>query len=291
MINLCTPRLNCGDANPTTFRLVPAIQAARFVIQWRIVIGQLTVIKYTIGMNDNKQMFKFDGRPSDSPLVETIWRSESERAGEFLSVAASNWEMVIMQLAGNLHVTVRGPETQAKPAHCPAAGEWLGVIFKLGAFMPHLPTIKLVDGEVNLPEAGDQSFWLHGAAWEMPTYENMESFIAKMVREGLLVREPVVEAVLQNQVTDLSLRSVQRRFLHATGLTQGAVSQIERARQAATLLQQGVAILDTVEWAGYADQPHLTRALKRFIGQTPAQLLSPDKAKVMSFISMTGFAD
>lgn len=242
-------------------------------------------------MSDNKQMFNFDGRASDSPLVETIWRSTSECAGEFLSVAVTNWEMVITQLDGNIHVTVRGPETQAQPAYCPANGEWLGVVFKLGTYMPHLPTIALVDEEVTPPLAGDHSFWLHGAAWELPTYENMDTFIAKLVREGLLVREPVVEAVLQNQVTDLSPRSVQRRFLHATGLTQGAVSQIERARQAAVLLRQGVSILDTVDLAGYADQPHLTRALKRFVGQTPAQLLSPTRVKEMSYISLTGFAE
>jgi AraC-like DNA-binding protein len=238
-------------------------------------------------MSDNNQLLNFDGRASDSPFVETIWRSQSDRAGEFLSVAASNWEMVITQVAGNIHVTMRGPETEATPAHCPANGEWLGVIFKLGAFMPHLPTIKLVDDEINLPEANERSFWLHGAAWELPNYENMETFIARMVREGLLVHEPVVEAAIQNQVTELSLRSVQRRFLHATGLTQGAVSQIQRARQAAALLRQGVSILDTVELAGYADQPHLTRALKRLIGQTPAQLLSPTRAKEMSFVAMT----
>ncbi|MFN8492507.1 MAG: AraC family transcriptional regulator [Caldilineaceae bacterium] len=233
-------------------------------------------------MSDSNQMFAFDGRASDSPFVEQIWRSQSDRAGDFLSVAASNWEMVITQVAGKLHVTVRGPETQAKPAYCPADGEWLGVIFKLGAFMPHLPTIHLVDDELNLPQAGSQSFWLHSSAWELPTYANVETFIAKLAREGLLVHEPVVEAALQNQATDLSLRSVQRRFLHATGLTHGAVSQIERARQATTLLQQGTSILDTVDLAGYADQPHLTRSLKRLIGQTPAQILSENQRKQMS---------
>lgn len=241
-------------------------------------------------MNDNNQMLSFDGRSSDSPFVETIWRSQSDRAGEFLSVAASNWEMVITQLAGNIHLTLRGPETQANPAHCPANGEWLGVIFRLGTFMPHLPTIKLVDSEINLPKASARAFWLYGSAWEFPTYNNVDTFIARLVREGLLVHEPVVAAALQNQATDFSLRSVQRRFLYATGLTQGAVSQIERARQAATLLQQGVSILDTVELAGYADQPHLTRALKRFIGQTPAQLLTPHRAVPMSFVSMTALA-
>ncbi|CAN5518120.1 helix-turn-helix domain-containing protein [soil metagenome] len=241
-------------------------------------------------MSDNDPQFSFhsfDGRASDSPFVETIWRSHSDRGGEFLSVAAAHWEMVITQLAGNTQVTLRGPETQANPAHCPANGEWLGVTFKLGAFMPHLPTAKLVDGSITLPEAGDQSFWLHSAAWELPTYENVDVFIARLVREGLLVYEPIVATTLQNQATDLSVRSVQRRFLHATGLTQGAVSQIERAGQAAALLQQGVSILDTVELVGYSDQPHLTRSLKRLVGQTPAQLLSKTHAKAMSPIITT----
>jgi AraC-like DNA-binding protein len=39
------------------------------------------------------------------------------------------------------------------------------------------------------------------------------------------------------------------------------------------LLEQGVSILDTVEQAGYFDQPHLTRSLKRYVGYTPAQIL------------------
>lgn len=242
-------------------------------------------------MTDSNQMFAFDVRSSDSPFVEQIWRSQSEGAGDFLSVAASNWEMVITQIAGKIHVTVRGPETEAKPAHCPADGEWLGVIFKLGTFMPHLPTVKLVDEEIHMPAANGQSFWLHGSAWELPTFENMDTFIAKLVRKGLLAREPVVEAALHNQAIDLSLRSVQRRFLHATGLTHGAVSQIERARQATTLLQQGVSILDTVELAGYADQPHLTRSLKRLVGQTPAQILSEQQRKQMSLFLTSELAE
>lgn len=242
-------------------------------------------------MSDKNIIIDIDGRPSDSPYVETIWRSRSEHAGEFLSVAAVHWEMVITELEGNIHLTVRGPETQSKPAHCPPDGEWLGVIFKLGTYMPQLPTVKLVNHEINLPVAGDRSFWLHGAAWQFPTYENVDTFVARLVREGLLVHEPVVTAALQNQASDLSLRSVQRRFLHTTGLTQGLVSQIERARLAVTLLQQGVSILDVVEMAGYADQPHLTRSLKRFAGQTPAQILSPTLSKEMSYVSMTGLVE
>ena len=74
------------------------------------------------------------------------------------------------------------------------------------------------------------------------------------MRSGLLVRDPVVEAALHGHLTDLSVRSVQRRFLRATGLTQSAIRQIERAR-AAALLEHGVSIFDTLDQAGYVDQP------------------------------------
>ena len=64
---------------------------------------------------------------------------------------------------------------------------------------------------------------------------------------------------------------MRRRFLNATGLTQGSIRQIERAQQAAELLSRGVPILDVVDAAGYADQPHLTRVFKRAVGVTPGR--------------------
>lgn len=67
---------------------------------------------------------------------------------------------------------------------------------------------------------------------------------------------------------------MRHRFLRATGLTQGTILQIERAKRASALLEQGVPILDTVYEAGYFDQPHLTRSLRRFVGKTPAQQLA-----------------
>ena len=93
------------------------------------------------------------------------------------------------------------------------------------------------------------------------------------MRKGLVARDLVVEAALQGQQTDLSLRSVQRHIRSTTGLTHAVIKQIERARQAVSLLEAGMAILDVVEHAGYADQPHLTRALRRFIGHTPARIV------------------
>jgi AraC-like DNA-binding protein len=223
--------------------------------------------------------FIFEERLSNSPFVDTIWRTQSEGGGSFVSVAESRWGMVVTRQHGKTYLTVRGPETKAMPAPVPENAEFFGISFKLGTFMPHLPASNLVDDETNLPEATSKSFWFHGSTWQFPDFDNADAFVEKLVREGLLAREPIVEAVLQGHPQPLSIRSVRRRFLRATGLTHGAVFQIERARRAMTLLQQGFSILDTVDEAGYFDQPHLTRSLKHLFGQTPAQILRMDRSE------------
>ncbi len=216
----------------------------------------------------------FEERASDSPLVERIWHSHSEYAGSFISIAAIHWEMVVTRYKGKTILTVRGPETKATPQAFPAEAEWFGIDFKLGTFMPHLPPENLLDHQnANLPEATSQSFWLHGSTWQFPTYENVDTFVDRLVREGLLVHDPVVEMVLQGR-PPLALRAVQGRFLRATGLTQKLIQQIKRARHAAMLLRHGAKPLDTVGEAGYFDQSHLTKSLKHFIGLTPTHISS-----------------
>jgi AraC-like DNA-binding protein len=220
--------------------------------------------------------FTFEERSPDSPFIDTIWRTQSEGTDSFTSftsVAVSHCEIVVTKDRRGTSLVVRGPETVATPAPVPEDAEFIGIKFKLGTFMPHLPATDLVDNPIYLPEASSKSFWLHGSAWQFPDFENADTFVDRLVREGLLVREPIVEATLRGQLKGISLRSVQRRFLRAVGLTYSTVFQIERARQAMALLEQGVSILDTVEQAGYFDQPHLTRSLKRLVGQTPAQIL------------------
>jgi AraC-like DNA-binding protein len=231
----------------------------------------------------------FGDRPSDSPVVEKVWRCHSEHAGTFVSIAASHWEMVVTRLKGKTTLTVRGPETHAAKLDCPAEGEWLGIRFKLGTFMPQLPARNLRDRkDVTLPEATGRSFWLNGSAWEYPSFENAEIFVKRLARAGLITVDLSVESALLGQPWQLSLRSAQRHFLQATGITHGAIRQIERARHATILLKQGVSILDTVHQTGYYDQAHLTRSLKHLIGQTPTQIIRAEGQ--LSFLYKTGFS-
>src|SRR5436305_11216949 len=138
--------------------------------------------------------------------------------------------------------------------------------------MAYLLGSHLLCADMVLPEGSRKSFWLNGSTWQFPDVDDVETFVARLVREDVLVRDPLVNAVLLDQPPDVSPRTVRRRFLQATGLTPKGIQQIERAQQAMTLLMQGTPILDVVYQLGYADQPHMTRALKHFVGQTPAQI-------------------
>ncbi|HLO32819.1 MAG TPA: helix-turn-helix domain-containing protein [Anaerolineales bacterium] len=229
-----------------------------------------------------------DERPSDSPFVELVWQSQSEQSGSFISMAEAQCSLVVTKYQGKTFITVRGPATRATPAYGPAEAEFFGIQFRAGVFMPKLPPKLVMDRhELNLPNATGRSFWLNGSAWEFPDYENAETFVDWLIQEGLLAYDPVVGEVLKGHPAEMSLRTVQRRFLQATGLTQNTMYQINRARYATLLLREDMSILEAVHEAGYFDQPHLTRSLKQFIGLTPAQIADKTRTERLSFLYKT----
>ncbi len=180
--------------------------------------------------------------------------------------------MVLVRQDGNLRLLVVGPLMTAGVVSYTADAELLWIKFRLGTFMPHRPTRDFRDVETILPGAARQSFWLHRSAWEFPDYDNVEAFVNRLVRDDVLVCDPVVNDVLQGHRQAMSSRTVRHRFLRATGLTQSHIFQVERAQRAAALLRQGISIPDVMYQLDYFDQPHLTRSLKQWVGHTPAQI-------------------
>jgi AraC-like DNA-binding protein len=213
-------------------------------------------------------------RASESPLIEKIWRTQADYCGTLISPAEINSEIVVITHKGKTSLIVRGPATKAITMNFLWTGaEIFAIVFKPGTFMPDLPPKNLKDhNNVELPEANNDCFWLDDSVWEFPTYQNADTFISRLVQESLLVHDPIVDAIRQGHPQSLSIRSLQYRFLQATGMSHQTVRQIERAHLAATCLAEGKTILDAVGEAGYFDQPHLTRSLKHFLGQTPAQI-------------------
>lgn len=221
---------------------------------------------------------KNEDRPSGSPYVHRVWRSRACGVARMTSVATSNWELVFWEHDGHVHAAVRGPETAASSAAVPDGSASLGITFAHGTSMPHLPPARLVDSALESTHATATTFVLAGDEWPIPDFDSAEQFVARLVREGVIVRDPLVDDVVAGGMPDVGTRSVQRRVAAATGLTQGSIRQIERARQAAILLGEGAAPLDAVNRLGYYDQPHLGRSLRRFIGRTATELSRQDGA-------------
>lgn len=213
-------------------------------------------------------------RESDSPYVESVMRGRTLGDDSPVRPAESHWHMTFVRKGGEARAVLVGPWSAAGTTHYEEGAEILWIKFELGAFMPHMPVGRLPDTETVLPDASGRSFWLKGSALPFPDHDNAEAFVDRLVRDGVLVRDPLVDAVLRGRPPQgLSPRTVRHRFLRATGLTHRRVRQIERAQRAAALLRGGSPISDAVHEAGYFDQPHLTRALKQWIGHTPAQIL------------------
>jgi AraC-like DNA-binding protein len=225
-------------------------------------------------------------RASDSPFIERVWCCHSEGGGPFLSVASSHWEFVVTRLAGETTITLRGPETKPREINCPSNGEWFAIRFKAGTFMPALPVSRLLDGnDVNLPGAMRNRFRLDGSVFEIPDFGNAEVFVERLVSRGMLVRDAAVAAALAGDDEAINARTAQRHFHLATGMSHTMLRQIERARHATLLLREGLSPGDAAFEAGYFDQAHLTRSLRRLIGLTPGSIAREERQ--LSFLYKT----
>jgi AraC-like DNA-binding protein len=212
-------------------------------------------------------------RLADSPYIETVTRGWTEGAGSVIRPAESHWHLVLVKYQGTMQLIVTGALTTSGVVSYTDGAEVLWMKLRLGTFLPNMPARTLLDRETPLPTAACHSFRLNGSTWQFPTYDNVETFVHRLARAEALARDPIVSAALQDDPHMMAGRTVRHHFLRATGMSQNHIYQIERAQQAAALLEQGLSIPDTIYRVGYFDQPHLTRALKHWVGHTPAQLI------------------
>jgi hypothetical protein len=216
----------------------------------------------------------FDTRASDSSWISTVWTCASEDVTTMTAVASETWGLVFWREEGTPRAAIVGPESRTCVAPVPPEASFVGIRFTVGTSLRIADTTSLVDGGIPLPDVRSRSFWLDGRRWQNPDADDAELLVDRFVRHGVLVRDPVVTGVLRGDRSALSPRTVERRFRVATGLTRGAVAQIERVRTAAGMLAAGASVGHVVEKLGYYDEPHLARMLRRYVGRSAQQLRS-----------------
>lgn len=214
----------------------------------------------------------FGTRSSDSPWIDSVWTCRSEQVKAMTSVATETWGLVFWEQAGRRHAAVTGPESRCGNAPVPEGAGFVGIQFAVGTSLRAIAAPALVDGGIVLPDVTRRSFQLDGARWETPGPDDAEALVDRLIRHGVVVRDPLLAEALRGDRPAVTDRTLERRFRAATGLTRGAVRQIGRARTAAERLASGESVGDVVGGLGYYDEPHLARALRRYVGRTARQL-------------------
>jgi len=213
-----------------------------------------------------------DERASESPLVARITRVRFEADWQGFTTPDGCWDIVVRKVGGQVHVLQTGIITRPVALSYAAGDEYLSISFKPGVFMPNAPGSVMVDRGLERPTPSQRAFWLDQDQFEIPTFENAEGLVQRLAGRGLLVRDEIVEGVVDRRPRAITPRSAQRHFFHALGITAKQLAQIDRACKAVELLGQGRRVVDVALELGYADQAHMTRALKALMGQTPGQI-------------------
>ncbi|MCK2216734.1 hypothetical protein MF672_023460 [Actinomadura sp. ATCC 31491] len=252
---------------------------------------------------------RFEHRDTDirAGVVDLVWRTRSDAADTMTSAARTCPHLILSRTRGRLLAGLRGPETRASAAPVPPDTEFLGVRLAFGTVLRPFPAAAVVDGYVPFPVTDAGRIVLGGQDWEAPTYDNVEHFVRRLLDAGLLVRsrlgdeEQDVELCGEqdgeqdgehgpgpaaNGPAGPTLRTLQRRYRAITGLSRTAVTQIDRANAAATMLRDGRDWRTAVETLGYYDQAHLAHALRRYVRRTARELQAGGPA-AMSFLYKT----
>jgi len=210
-----------------------------------------------------------DVRASDSPLVERITRVRFDSDWRGVTTPDGCWDLVVRRVSGRVELLQTGLITRPVELAYAAGDEYMSISFKPGVFMPRLPGKRMIDRGLFRPTPSPGTFRLEQDELEIPTFDNAEGLVDRLIRRELIVRDEIVEGVVEGRPRAIHPRSVQRHFLEAMGMTAKRLDQIRRACRAIELLADGRRVVDVALELGYSDQSHMTRALKALMGKTP----------------------
>ena len=211
-------------------------------------------------------------RPVDSPYLESISSLRFTAPGETLMRPDGCWDIAILKRGEDVQVLRTGLTTRSVVYQHEAGDEILVISFKPSTFMPLMPGEIMRDEGVMLEKFGGRNFWIGTDVREIPTFENADVFVERLVRDGIVENNDIVASVVEGHPKAMSERTMQRHFLRTTGLTYKSFTLIERAQKAMSLLRMGRPAADVAFALGYADQAHLINSLKAIMGETPGQI-------------------
>lgn len=216
----------------------------------------------------------------DSPFVESISAVRFETTGTTLMQPDGCWDIAIIKRGDDSMVLRTGLTTQPVVYEHEAGDEQLVISFKPHSFMPLMPGDIMRDEGVMLEKFGRGGFWIGTEVREIPTLENADVFVERLVRDGIVDSNELVASVVEGQPKAMTERTLQRHFLRTTGLTYKHFTLVQRAQKAVAMLQMGRPAVDVALALGFSDQAHMINSLKVIMGQTPKEIVRAVPARL-----------
>ena len=212
-------------------------------------------------------------RPSDSSYIDKVWASQNITDGVYLATQDCSWDIIAYSLPdGTRGVMLTGQATEPADVPYTAGTSSVVVSFAAGAYLPAYPGKKMLGLFEHLPCPDNDHFILAGTQFRIPTFETAEALVDDMVAASVLKMDDVVASILSGDHKALSDRAIQRHFLEVTGLTRKSLEQIRRAQEAVRQLQSGKKPVDVAADAGFTDQAHLAKSLKKIMRRKPSSV-------------------
>lgn len=212
-------------------------------------------------------------RKSTHPAIETVWATQNTADGTYLATPDGSWDFIVNIAAdGSKSMMIAGQAT--RPMEVPYTRGTASVVISMaaGTFLPDYPSDILLDSVKFLDNADASHFLLCGRSFAFPTYDNAEVLISELIAQDIVQHNSVVGRSVSGSPKALSTRATQRHFSETTGMTKKYLSQIQRAQQAVRLLQAGKTPAEAAIEAGYTDQSHMARSLKRIMATKPSSV-------------------
>jgi hypothetical protein len=213
-----------------------------------------------------------DPRDWSSPYVASVTKTVFGSLSTTLMQPDGCWDFAVIKRGNKCQMLRTGVTTRAVTFNHSPGDEVLAIAFRPGTFMPLMPGEIMLDEGVVMDAVGLDRFNVGSEIVEMPSINNVDVFVQRLVRSGIVQMNPVASAIAAGRPPAMSERTLQRHFLKTTGLTYKFFTQVERAQKAVSLLQQGQSSADVAFSLGYADQPHMIRSLKSIMGETPKKI-------------------
>lgn len=220
-------------------------------------------------MNDTKLYWK--ERSSELAAIDSVWTGIASEVTTRTVLADPCSSIILVKGGDSSRVILRGPETKPRGDILLPGYTWIGIRLKPGTQLKGFPVQQFTDKFRMLPADNSGHFEFEGTQLQFPDFEKVEQLIEHMHNLGYISGKVFDEQTPHKQ--GASTKSYSRHIKRSTGLSPYKLHQLQRMAEALRLLRHGVPAAKVASELGFADQAHLTRATKQFLGHSPKELM------------------